>query len=67
MAAVKVVVNLPAHTVDDLRAIARERGETLTGTLKHAIGLSKYIREQTNQQSRVLIQKSDLSLHQLPR
>jgi hypothetical protein len=65
MTKVKVTVNLPEQVVEDLRAMAEERGTTLTETLKDAVQLEKYIHEETKNKSKVLVQKADKSIHEL--
>jgi hypothetical protein len=45
----RVSFYVPEHLYDDIQAFAQERGETVTGTLRWALGVSKVIWDEIKQ------------------
>jgi hypothetical protein len=45
----RVSFYVPEHLYDDIQAFARERGETVTGTLRWSLGVGKVIWEEIKQ------------------
>jgi bisphosphoglycerate-dependent phosphoglycerate mutase len=62
---VKVTVNLPVETVEAIKKIAGERGTTVTEALRQVIESQRYLQQEIQQGSKVLIEKPDQSLRQL--
>jgi hypothetical protein len=62
---VKVSVNLPDDLVRDLKAMAEERGTSVTEVLKAAIGTERYLAERITNGAKVLVEEKDKSVKQL--
>ena len=55
----KVTVNLPKQTVEDLREMADDRGVTRTETLRDAVAIQKFIRDELKRKSVFLVHRVD--------
>jgi predicted DNA-binding protein len=56
---VKVTVNLPEETVEQLKVVAKERGISMTQVLREAIATQAYVDEQIKDGGKILVEKSD--------
>jgi hypothetical protein len=54
---VKVSVNLPAETLDELRRLAQQRSVTMTQVIKDAIALEGYVAGEGGNRPQVLIKR----------
>jgi hypothetical protein len=54
----KVTVNLPDDTVEALQAIAKQNGTTVTEALRQVIETQRFLRDETKNGNRVLIQNA---------
>ena len=55
----KVTVNLPEKILQDLEAIAAERGITKTEALRRAIGVQKFLHDSVKDGSKILLEDPD--------
>lgn len=60
---VKVTVNLPDKTFQDLEMIATEQGITKTEALRRAIGVQKFLRDRIKDGSKILLEDPDKTFH----
>jgi predicted transcriptional regulator len=63
--AVKMSVNLPDEAVENLRQIAEKNGITLTAALRQAIANEKFLEDQLQSDSKLLIEDKDKSIRQV--
>lgn len=63
--AVKLTVNLPDSTVEALKGIAQDRGITVTEALRQAVESQRFLQQEIQQGSKVLLEKPDDSLRQV--
>ena len=63
----KLIVNLPAESVEDLRDHACIHGMTMTEALRRALGLQSFIHKEFAKGAKVLLERQDGSCHQLIR
>jgi predicted transcriptional regulator len=54
---VKVSVNLPVETLDELRKLAQQRKVSMTQVIKDAIALEGYVAGETANHAQVLIKR----------
>jgi len=62
---VKVTTNLPKEAVDELRADAALKGDTLTQGLKAAISTKLYLDNEVRRGAKVFVQQPDGQMVQL--
>jgi hypothetical protein len=65
METVKASFNLPAQELEQLKAIASERGITVTQALRQAIADEAYLEEQKKKKNKILIEGRDRDLREL--
>ena len=58
----KVAVTLPLETIEKLDKIASRHGITMTDAIRRAIATEAYIDNEIQENSKILIQKSDNTL-----
>lgn len=61
----KLSVNLPAESVDELRAYAKKHGITMTEALRRAMGLQKFIDQEIAEGAKVLLEHKSGVVRQL--
>jgi len=54
---VRVAVNMLREDFDELKRLAEEDGETLSGYLRKAIATERYLKDRTKQGGRVIIEE----------
>ena len=57
MAVKKVTVNLSDETIRDLREVADKRGITLTEAIRRAIATEKFVQDERDEGSKILVEK----------
>ena len=57
--ATKVTVNLPDDTVEAIKKIAEQRGVTYTEAIRQAIESERFLREETQKGSKLLLEDGD--------
>ena len=62
---VKVSFNLPADELDDLRALANRRSDTVTDTLRRAIALEMMADEAERGGSKLLVRDPDGTMREI--
>ncbi len=62
---VKMSVNLPDETVENLRDIAAKNGITLTAALRQAVANEKFLEDELKDDSKLLIEGKDKSVRQV--
>jgi hypothetical protein len=63
--ATKVTVNLPDETVQAIKDIATKNGTTVTEALRQAIESRRFLEDQVDNGSKVLIKDPDQSLREV--
>lgn len=63
--AVKLTVNLPDSTVEGLRQIAADRDITVTEALRQVIENQRYLHDEMQQGSKLLLEKPDRQIREL--
>lgn len=58
----RVSVSLPLDTIEQLDQIARSHGITMTDAIRRAVATEAYLDNEIQENSKILIQKSDNSL-----
>ena len=58
----RVSVSLPLNTIEQLDQIARRHGITMTDAIRRAVATEAYLDNEIQENSKILIQKSDNSL-----
>ena len=61
----RVSVSLPLDTIEKLDAIASRHGISMTDAIRRAIATEAYIESEIQQDSKILIQKSDNTLREV--
>ncbi len=61
----RVSVSLPLETIEKLDAISRRHGITMTDAIRRAIATEDYIESEIQEDSKILIQKSDNTLREV--
>jgi metal-responsive CopG/Arc/MetJ family transcriptional regulator len=61
----RVSVSLPLDTIKKLDAIASRHGITMTDAIRRAIATEDYIESEIQEDSKILIQKSDNTLREV--
>jgi hypothetical protein len=62
----KITASLPENVLDDLKALASDRGLTLSAALRQAITSAKFINDQTkDNKGKLLIAKNDGETQQI--
>jgi len=61
----KVTVNLPDQTVEAIQNIAKKRGTTVTEALKQVIENQRFLQDEVDGGSKVLIKSPDQSLREV--
>lgn len=61
----RVSVSLPLDTIEKLDAIASRHGITMTDAIRRAIATEAYIDSEIQEDSKILIQKSDNTLREV--
>ena len=62
---VKVTVNLTQDEVDKLKAIAEEKGVTVTDVLRRAIATESFLQDAKTDGSKILIEDNDKKVRQV--
>lgn len=57
MAVKKVTVNLSDETIRDLQEVADKRGITLTEAIRRAIATEKFVQDERDEGSKILVEK----------
>lgn len=65
MALVKMSVDVSEETLQELREVARERHITLTQAVRDAIAVEKYVTEELQRGSRMLVLKRDRTMREV--
>lgn len=55
----KVTFNLPTDVVDQLKAIAKQKGTTVTEALRSSIVFNKYLYDQEANNAQLMIREAD--------
>ena len=61
----RVSVSLPLETIEKLDQIASRHGITMTDAIRRAIATEAYIDKEIQENSKILIQKSDNTLREV--
>ena len=61
----KVTVNLPDQTVEAIQEIAKRRGTTVTEALKQVIENQRFLQDEVDNGSKVLIKSPDQSYREV--